>query len=113
MLRVLPIFLSNVADLLDWPRLRQRAITEGLAPELGFITELAGTFSMRWDLLDKARDLQPFAVGSQHAYFRVRSSYEQRLVMERTPVVAKRWGFLMNIGEDSFRAVFEKHRATL
>jgi hypothetical protein len=31
------------------------------------------------------------------------------LAEHRTPPVARRWGFLMNMGEDSFRALYERH----
>jgi len=40
-----------------------------------------------------------------------RSSFEKALAEERTPPVARAWGFLMNVSEDSFRSTLSKHGA--
>jgi hypothetical protein len=31
------------------------------------------------------------------------------LARKKTPAVARRWGYLMNLGLDSFASVFRKH----
>ena len=41
--------------------------------------------------------------------FRPRNDFDRELAEHRTPPVARKWGFLMNMGEDSFRALYERH----
>jgi hypothetical protein len=36
------------------------------------------------------------------------SKYQSRLAEERTPAVARRWGFRMNMDLDSFRSLFDR-----
>ena len=45
-------------------------------------------------------------------FFSPKNQFDEELTRERTPPFARRWGFLLNMGEDSFRGLFERHLAS-
>jgi len=112
-LRVLPILLSNAAEILDWKRLCEEAEKRSLGAELGFITQLAGALGGDARLASRVDSLVPAGRLNLRPYFPSRGAYSERLAAERTPPLARKWGFLMNMEEEVFRSAFEKHRAAI
>jgi hypothetical protein len=106
-LRVLPLVLARAANRLDWTHLEQAARDRGLLPVLGLVAELAGHYSGLHDLERRAASWWTPPDGAR-LYFAPRSRFDEELARHATPAIAKRWGFLLNVGEDSFRSLFER-----
>jgi hypothetical protein len=108
--RVLPVAFWRQRDALDYERLGKAATERDERHALGFYLELTGTLGRDRRLVRRAsrlRDhrrtaLQPFFSGG-------RGALGMQLAREKTPAVARRWGFLMNMELDSFASAFRKH----
>jgi hypothetical protein len=107
--RVLPLVLWRQRGRLDLDRLVREASHRDERSTLGYFLELAGQLGGDLNLVHAARRLhdrrrtkvRPFFVGplGPHAAAAARRN---------TPKEALRWGYLMNMRLDSFRAMFEK-----
>jgi hypothetical protein len=107
--RVLPLVLWRQRDRLDLTRLVGEASRRDERSTLGYFLELAGELGGDKALVKAARRLRdrrrtkvrPFFVGplGPHAAAAARRN---------TPKEALRWGYVMNMGLDSFKAVFDK-----
>ena len=108
LLRTLPVVLARNWKSLDWARLEASAHADGTLDRLGLVTELAGALGKLPSLTASAAKW--WAPPRQVTYFfSVKNIFDKELADLRTPPVARRWGFLMNLGEDSFRTLFERH----
>ena len=108
LLRVLPIVLARWWKTLDWARLEQEARDMGALDTLGMLTELTGSLANAPELAERARAWwRP--VSAETFFFAPRNVFAEELARARTPALARRWGYLMNMGEDSFRSLFERH----
>lgn len=107
-LRALPLVLARQWRRFDWARLEQAARERGLLALLGMVSELTAALA---DLPELARWAQKFwePASKPRHLFGVRNEFERELAEVRSPAVARKWGFLMNMGEDSFRALYERH----
>jgi hypothetical protein len=110
-LRVLPTVLALHASEVDWPSLREEARRQKLKAELGLLVELTASVTDNVELRAQATGLQDRRRKKMRFLPEVKNRYEAELAKQRSPEVAGRWGFWMNMSEDSFRGVFEKHRA--
>lgn len=107
--RVLPLVLWRQRERLDLDRLVQQASRRDERPALGYFLELAGQIGGDLRLVRAARALRdrrrtgtrPFFTGPQ-------GRHAVALARRNTPKEALRWGYVMNMGLDSFRAMFEK-----
>ena len=107
--RVLPVAFWRQRDKLDYERLKRVATQRDERQALGFYLELTGRLGGDWGLARRAsglRDrrrtaLRPFFSGG-------RRSFARAAAQEKSPALARRRAFLMNMGLDSFRTVFEK-----
>jgi hypothetical protein len=108
-LRVLPLFLWRARPAMDWPRVVTESRQVGVLQELGLVTELAARASQEPELQVLADALWLIAPKTTRDFFAVRSPSERRVAELNTPEVARRWGFVLNMGEASFRSTFEKH----
>ncbi len=107
--RVLPLVLWRQRDRLDLERLVGEASHRDERSALGYFLELAGQLGGDPALVHAARRLhdrrrtkaRPFFAGplGPHAAAAARRN---------TPKEALRWGYVMNMGLDSFRAMFGK-----
>lgn len=110
-LRVLPVVLLAHADTLDWPRLFATARTERRAAELGMLVQLTGHLANRPDLEARAEELKDERRRAVRPFHDRMSRRELALAHTRTPDVVRRWGYLVNMDEASFRSTLERHAA--
>lgn len=110
-LRVLPLVLAKNLSSLDWVTLREDARKRKLKAELGFLADLSASLLGSESVRLEAEPLKDRRATRMRFFPEVKSSYEGELTKKRTPQVARKWGFWMNVSEDSFRTVFEKHHA--
>jgi transcriptional regulator with XRE-family HTH domain len=107
--RVLPVALYRSRDRLDLAELRRLAGERGEGRALGFFLVLTAELAGDPSLARAARPLRPRRPRQRATqFFPVRSRLERRLAEEKTPPVARRWDFRMNMGLDTFEGMFRK-----
>jgi hypothetical protein len=108
--RALPICLFKSKDRLDGARLREFARRLGEKQAVGFFLDLTSELSgdARW--ADWSRPLRDRRRKVANDFFHgtTASRRQRRLAEERSPDVARRWGFRMNMDIESFRSLFER-----
>jgi hypothetical protein len=109
--RVLPLVLLQHTNTLDWDRLRALAREASVEAELGLLVELTAQAVGRPKLMHAVSALQPPADGPVRFFHEPHSEFGRELARQRTPPVAKRWGFWLDLSEDSVRALVRKHLA--
>ena len=108
--RVLPVAFWRQRDKLDYELLERAATLRDERQALGFYLELTGKLGGDRRLVRRAsglRDrrrtaLRPFFAGG-------RGSFARAAAQEKSPALARRWGFLMNMELESFATTFRKH----
>ena len=110
-LRVLPVVLARNLDGIDWAQLREAARRRKLKAELGLLVELTAELLGRPSLKLPVAALMDRRRRTMRFFPEVKNRFETELARQRSPAVAQRWGFWMNVSEGSFRATLEKHRA--
>ena len=109
--RVLPLVLWRHRNRLDHEELVRRASLQNEGQALGFFLELAGALGRDAPLKTRARALRDRRRTRARPFFtRVLGRRELALVRARTPALARRWGYLLNMDLDSFVSAFDKHR---
>jgi hypothetical protein len=111
LLRVLPLVLARNASTLDGLRLLERTRDAGQEAEMGFLLELSAELTGHANLAQLASSLEGARQGPPRYFFAPRSERDRRLVELGTAPVARRWGLLLNMPEDSFRSLLAKHDA--
>jgi len=107
--RALPPALWRARGRLDMPELRRLADERGHGRTLGFFLELTAELGGEPALARAARPLRPLRARKRASqFFKVRSRLERQLAEVKTPPIARRWGFRMNMGQDSFESMFRK-----
>lgn len=108
--RTLPVCLYLQRDALDPVRLLEQATQLGERHALGFFLDLTAELSGDRRFATWAKALRDHRRTARHAFFSAasRSRRERRLADERTPPVARRWGWRMNMDLDAFRSTFDK-----
>lgn len=107
--RVLPFVLWRQRADLDLDHLAVLATQRDEAQSLGYFLELAGKLGKDRPLLQASKQLVDRRRRRPRMFFAGR--HGRRAVAaasKRTPQVARRWGYLMNAGVDSFKSVFDK-----
>lgn len=107
-LRSLPLVLARNLDCIDWNVLSEEACRIGQGAATGMLLELTGELLGDESLLRHAEAFER-APGDMRHFFQPRGPFDERLARSRTPEVARRWGFWMNMPEESFRSLLEKH----
>jgi DNA-binding transcriptional ArsR family regulator len=108
--RVLPLVLWRQRSVLDPDGLVREASRRNEGQALGFFLDLAGRLggdprltALARRLRDRRRTrVRPFFAGPQGRRARA-------LAQARTPALARRWGYLMNMDLESFASPFRKH----
>lgn len=108
--RTLPVCLYRQRDKLDPVRLRQQAAHLGEKQSLGFFLDLTAELSGDRRFAKWTKPLKDHRCKAARAFFyrTSRSQREQRLAEQRTPPVARRWSWRMNMDLDTFRSTFAK-----
>ena len=108
--RALPVALYRTRKHLDFILLRRLARERGQGRTLGFFLDLTAELSGDRSLAREARPLLSEARRRVRVsqFFKLRSATERRLAELKTPAVARRWGFRMNLSADSFASMFGK-----
>jgi len=108
--RALPLAVYRSRKRLDFSLLRRLARERGQGRTLGFFLDLTAELSGDRSLAREAQPLLREAQRRERAsqFFKLRSATERRLAELKTPVVARRWGFRMNMSADSFASMFRK-----
>jgi transcriptional regulator with XRE-family HTH domain len=110
--RTLPVALWRARGRLNFPDLRRLAVERHQARTLGFFLELTAELANEPTLARAARPLRRTPQSRRASqFFRVRSRLERQLAELKTPALARRWGFRMNMGQDSFESMFRKETA--
>jgi hypothetical protein len=110
-LRILPSVLSQHLDEIDWPGLREGARGRKLKAELGLLVDLTAELLGRVELKNEVDSLHDRRRTLMRFLPAVKSKYEAELAKRRSPDVAQRWGFWMNMQLATFRSLIQKHHA--
>jgi len=107
--RALPVCVWEQRDRLDPDRLVAVAREKGEKQAVGFFLALTGELSGDRRFARWAKPLRDRRVTSVHDFFEFPSAYgSQDLANEKTPPVAEKWGFRMNLDLETFSSLFRK-----
>jgi transcriptional regulator with XRE-family HTH domain len=106
--RALPSAFWKARRLLDFHRLLEEARRRGRARELGFFLDLTAKLSGDPAFEAAAGKLRVRPLHRPVQFFRPTTARERQLAELRTPEVARKWGFRMNMDMDSFVSMFAK-----
>ncbi len=110
--RSIPVCVWKNRRSLDDRRLRLEARRQGEKHALGFFLELTGTLAGDQSLVRRAQALRDRRVKVERDFFSSdRDAYSRQLSTQRTPDVARRWQFRMNMTLDTFASTFRKFAA--
>ncbi len=113
LLKVLPVVVAKNAQALNWVALKENAKRDKLKAELGMLVDLTADVARKPDLKEKVRDLEDRRRTVDSFFYEPRSKYELELAQTATPAAARKWHFLMNLGEDTLRSTMVKHLAPI
>lgn len=107
--RVLPLALAKSLPGLNFPLLRHLSKEQKETRTLGFFLDLTGTLSRKTRFKKLAAELFDRRVKRDAPFFQTsRSRYARILARRRTPPLARKWRFTMNLDMSDFRSVFDK-----
>lgn len=105
--RVMPVVLWKNRHLLDYGRLVRAARERDEGQALGFLLELTGLLGRESRLASLSRRLRDHRRARLRPYFaRAQGRMAKALARKRTPPLARRWGYLMNMDLESFATAF-------
>jgi hypothetical protein len=108
--RVLPLVLWRHRDRLDHGRLVRAATRRNERQALGFFLELTGLLAEDPRLASFSEPLRDRRRTRPRPFFaRAQGRMALALARKRTPALARKWGYLMNMDLESFAAAFGKH----
>jgi transcriptional regulator with XRE-family HTH domain len=107
--RALPSLFWKNRERIDWKLLREEAERWGQSNALGFFLDLTAQLSGDMVFNREANKLfHSHSTKRSTQFFQPTTAIERQLAELKTPKVARRWGFRMNMGLDSFASMFEK-----
>jgi len=107
--RVLPLVLWRQRGQLDFDHLLHEATRRDEGQALGYFLELAGRLGNEPGLVKAAAPLRDKRRKRVRVFFAGPQGPRALAATRRnTPKEALRWGYLMNMGVDSFRSMFDK-----
>lgn len=108
--RVLPLVLWRHRDRLDHDRLARAATLRNERQALGFFLDLTGFLAEDPWLASLSEPLRDRRRTRPRPFFtRAQGRMALALARKRTPALARKWGYLMNMDVESFASAFEKH----
>jgi DNA-binding transcriptional ArsR family regulator len=108
-LRVLPVVLAKHATELNWTDLFEQAHRANVRSELGMLLDLTADVARLPNLRTRTAELRDGRRKRPRYFPYIEGSFEKQLAARRTPEAATRWQFLMNMTEESFREMVNKH----
>jgi Fe2+ or Zn2+ uptake regulation protein len=108
--RAFPVFLRKVSPDLDFDVLKLESRKLGNKHRVGFFLDLAGDLGQDRALKNAAKDFFDSRNKLQKPFFMNPSKYSLKLAEERTPDLARKWGWSMNMGLDAFESTYRKFR---
>ena len=107
--RVLPLVLWRQRADLDLKGLAEAATKLNERQTLGYFLELAGSLGKDRRLVEASRSLVDRRRRRPRMFFSgPHGRHALAAAQKRTPRVARRWGYLMTTGVDSFKSLFDK-----
>ena len=106
--RSLPVLFHKVRDTLDFDTLKHESWKKGNKHRVGFFLEMAGELSNNRRLTEASHCFLDHRYKVPRQFFNKQSSLSQQLAEMRTPDLAKKWGWRMNMGLDAFESTYEK-----
>lgn len=106
--RALPLAFWKSRGGLSFHRLLAEGRRRGRARELGFFLDLTAQLSGDRAYERAAQKLRVRPLRRPVQFFQPTTARERRLAELRTPEVARKWGFRMNMDMDSFESMFDK-----
>jgi hypothetical protein len=108
--RVLPLVLWLNRDRVDYDELVRQATHRNERQSLGYFLELAGRLGKDPRLVAAAKPLRDRRRTRLQMFFsKARGEMALASAQSNTPAMARRWGYLMNMGLDSFASTFAKY----
>ncbi len=108
--RLLPPLIWRHRDTLDQARLFRAATGRNERQALGFFLALTGLLGGDPRLAALSEPLRDHRRTRARQFFaRAQGRMARTLAEKRTPALARRWGYLMNMDLDSFASAFGKH----
>jgi Fe2+ or Zn2+ uptake regulation protein len=108
--RAFPVFLRKVSPDLDFDVLKLESRKLGNKHRVGFFLDLAGDLGQDRALKNAAKDFFDSRNKLQKPFFMNPSKSSLKLAEERTPDLARKWGWSMNMGLDAFESTYRKFR---
>jgi transcriptional regulator with XRE-family HTH domain len=106
--RTLPLVFWETREYLDLGLLRKEGARRGQARTLGFFLDLTSRLSSDLSFERAAKKLQVRTLSRPVQFFQPTTLRERKLAELRTPEVARKWGFRMNMEMESFESMFAK-----
>lgn len=107
--RAMPVCFWTQRDHLDPDHLVAAARRAGEKQAVGFLLELTGLLAHDKRLSGWARGFKDHRIRAANDFFQLPPTENSRELAEtRTPPVARKWGFRMNMDMDAFRSLFDK-----
>lgn len=106
--RALPLTFWKTRRRLDYERLLREAKLRGRARELGFFLELTAKLSGEPAFESAAEKLRVRPLRRPVQFFQPTTWRERKLAELRTPDVARKWSYRMNMPMGVFESMFEK-----
>ena len=106
--RAFPVLLSKVSASLDFDALKYESWKHGNKHRIGFLLELAGELGEDQFMKEAAKKFFDSRYKDQRPFFQNQSKYALQLAQQRTPELARKWGWLMNMGMDVFESTYNK-----
>jgi len=106
--RTIPVALQKNRGRLVLKLLRDEADRWNERRTLGFFLDLTAGLAGNKGFREEAARLHAEVPLRTAQFFRPTTKRERQLAELKTPEVARRWGFRMNMGMDSFTSMFEK-----
>lgn len=108
--RALPVLLAKYKDALDMTALESACRKMGEKHTMGFFLDLTGELSDDERLSKLANLFQDHRRKKPRQFFAHPTTFSRRVAARKTPELAKKWGWLMNMSLESFSSTFDKFR---
>lgn len=108
--RSLPVLLHKLRDTLDFDTLKHESWKMGNKHRVGFFLELAGKLGSDRLLTEAAGDFMDHRYKVPKQFFHKQSRLSEQAAEMRTPDLARKWGWRMNMGFDAFESTYKKFR---